>query len=29
MGKNKLEHESRLIIQNQHFSNESSLAQYI
>ncbi|MFT4612863.1 MAG: hypothetical protein ACI9OT_002254 [Gammaproteobacteria bacterium] len=29
MGTNKLEDESRLIIQNQHFSNESSLAKYI
>ena len=29
MGKNKLEYESRLMIQNQHFSNENSLAQYI
>jgi uncharacterized protein YjbI with pentapeptide repeats len=29
MGKDKLEDESRLIIQNQHFLNESSLAQYI
>jgi uncharacterized protein YjbI with pentapeptide repeats len=29
MDKNKLDHESRLIIQNQHFSNENSLAQYV
>jgi uncharacterized protein YjbI with pentapeptide repeats len=29
MNKNKSDHESRLMIQNQHFSNENSLAQYI
>jgi uncharacterized protein YjbI with pentapeptide repeats len=29
MDKNKLNHESRLMIQNQHFSNENSLAQYV
>lgn len=29
MNKNKLDHESPLIIQNQHFSNENSLAQYV
>lgn len=28
MNKNKLDHESRLLIQNQHFLNESSLAKY-
>lgn len=29
MDKNKLDHESRLMIQNQHFSNENNLAQYV
>jgi len=29
MNKNKSDDESRLMIQNQHFSNENSLAQYV